>query len=97
MTNFQENKNISIQIGGALTVGHCFVEFVHGTIKRTTEKAILVNLKHVYDENRSGDIWLPKKALKLQSGKESEWYVLARWFKTNEYQNRIFDKVSHVS
>lgn len=77
--NFNEKELVSIVMGGAVGTSAVVVSMVHGTVISQTEKAVNLQL------DNGATIWLPKAAL-TASG---ESFKLAKWFKPNEYQNRV--------
>jgi hypothetical protein len=91
----ETGTSISIAIGGAVAHSAVICAMLHGTISRTTEKAVCVTF-----DNKSS-LWFPKSALiavnSIVNPGSFSHYKTARWFRMDEAAARIADRAVSIS
>lgn len=85
---FEVAQMISLLIGGAVAHSAVAVRMAHGTVAKTTEKAVLITFDN-------GSLWLPKKS--LVKSKVTDTYKLAHWFTPSSQQWSVIEKNSRIN
>jgi len=81
---FDLDSEIGVMIGCAMGHGCIGTRILWGRVEQLTTKAVRLSTDY-------GPIWFPCKSLRPMQ--TNGIYLLARWFRPNDYQSRIFDRV----
>ncbi|GGJ55831.1 hypothetical protein [Deinococcus roseus] len=89
---YQEGNRVCILIASALAHSALFTQFLHGTITRTTPKALQIQIDDPHTPNsrvHQKTLWLPRRAL-IEKEKSTH---LAKWFIPDRYTSHLLENL----
>ena len=81
-------KEIFLQISGAVSPTGVFLQGVHLTVTGQTGKAVKFRVEAPGSRTDQREFWLPRRAIKRQGEGR---YRLLSWFEPNRFQSWIFE------